>query len=141
MICHFGKEKNRKDAEEKRDADKAIAEKKISELKFPPIIDNDFESNETTCISNFIDRTCSDSMQTFECGVCGEAVMKRDGILNHKYTIDTIPNRELLSKDNQNDLRFLPAYDFHDLLLSPGGVIDGEVQICKISEDRQEYVI
>ena len=69
-------------------------------------------------------------MESVECGICGESVLRRD-IDENKNIIPNyeIPNRNLLLVENQENQEFLPEYKFDDILLSPGGV-DGELVTC-----------
>ena len=127
-----GQEKNRNLSEKIRDDKKAIYEKAISNLPFPPEVNYQIE---TACIKNFINATSPDSMKTRECGICGIAV--RNGGFK-EYSIDEIPNREHLLIEQQENPNCLEEYVFNtnidgeslQLLLSPGGVDENGTVIC-----------
>ena len=111
-----------------RNDKKAEKEKIISNLPFPPIIDDEQEKES---LRNFIRSTSSESMKTLECAICGEAVMNKDLDLEKNYLDkDDFVNRNLLLTENQENQEFIPEYVFDDLLLSPGGVIGQSIICC-----------
>ena len=116
-----GKEAHRSSMEKARDVKKAERKEKISSLPFPPVVDDEVESR---CVKEFIRATSSEFMQTEECGICGESVMKRDRTEENRFRIDEIPGRDSLRTEHQENRDFLEEYVFDDLLLSPGGVDD-----------------
>ena len=63
----------------------------IETSKFPPDIDNQCRKD---CISNYVEATSPSSMETFECGICGENVKKDEF---EKLEIQQIPGKELIS--------------------------------------------
>ena len=67
-------------------------------------------------------------METVECGICGEGVMKKHEI--YTFSLHDIPNRELLSLEHQENKEFLDEYVFDDVLLSPGGVDHDQSVLC-----------
>ena len=72
-IKHRIDERNR--MQTTRDKAKADHDEKIAKIPFPPEFPpekNIFE----TCVRNYIDATKPESLETIECGICGESVKK-----------------------------------------------------------------
>ena len=97
----------------------------MANLRFPPDINDEIEKK---CIKSFIKETSFESLETVECGICGEAVKlterKQERIYDLPYNIlgsHVDPNQENLTE-----------YVEQGLLLSPGGVENGTfVNCCK----------
>ena len=96
----------------------------MAELSFPPNITDDIEKN---CIKDYIKETSLKTLETIECGICGEGV-KNNPSYFEKYAHHDIPGRELLSTEHSSD--YLPDYVHDDLILSPGGVESDQTVIC-----------
>ena len=103
-------------------------QQEIDNLPFPPVV-NDEKMKE--CLSNFIKATSPTSLESVECGICGETVRGKIDEEFQKFNIDQIPGRELISVQQQSeDEENLDEYVFKDLLLSPGGIEDDESVVC-----------
>ena len=112
------------------DREKALEEKRIRDLPFPPELQHEHEKE---CVGQFIKATSCQSIETVECGICGESVMKRDIFHSNRFTLDKIPSRDLLLLENQENQTYLDEYLKDGLLLSPGGVVDDDKSVlcCK----------
>ena len=75
---------------------KAELKEKIANLPFPPNITDDLEEK---CIKNYIKETSPESLETIECGICGEAVRNSSEFVEEKMIYD-IPHRDLLSTEH-----------------------------------------
>ena len=124
-----GLERNRNASEKLRNAMRNAEKDRISNLPFPPKITDGIEKQ---CIDDFIDVTSPRSMESVECGICAQAVLKKDiNIENNTFLIHELPSRELLLLENQeNPDDYLDEYLFEDVLLSPGGVNDDQSVLC-----------
>ena len=121
-----GRAKNKVTSEKIREEKRANKLERIMNLPFPPEIS---DIDEKRCINDFINATSPESMETVECGICGEAVRNRD-VGNKAYPLHDIPGRELLLLEHQENQEFIDEYVFDDLLLSPGGVQDDQSVLC-----------
>ena len=54
---------------------KAAKDKKLANILFPPVFDPQKKIFET-CVRNYINATKPESLETVECGICGESVKK-----------------------------------------------------------------
>ena len=122
LLTPQGKEKNRLNSEQRRDAIK----EKINNAPFPPDITDEIEHD---CLKHFIRATSYDSLKTWECGICGKAMLNRD--YKNELDRDAFDGRELLLKDNQENQDFIDDYVLDDLILSEGGVNGQTIYCCK----------
>ena len=107
-----------------KDAEK----ERVRNLPFPPKVDDVIE---TKCVDDFISATSKLSMELVICGICGQNVLKRDiDVEKNTFSLHDIPNREVLSLENQENQEFLEEYVFDDILLCPEGVSDNETVCC-----------
>ena len=89
--------------------------RRMEEIDFPPTLSDEHDK---VCLSGFIDATSPNSLRTYDCGICGEAVKQSE---YKPIDIKNIPSKELLSVQ-QSDEDDLEEYKHNDLLLSPGGI-------------------
>ena len=109
-----------------RNTAKTEHSEKLATLPFPPVITDELEKE---CIKNYIKETSPESLKTIECGICGEAVRNSSDFVENKM-IYNIPHRDLLSTEHSEEN--LEEYIIDELLLSPGGVQNGQtVNCCK----------
>ena len=110
-------ESRRLSMENTRAKKKAKQVEEIETSDFPPTIS---DKHNRDCLTGFINATSPTFLQTYECGICGEAVKLTE---NKQIDIQEIPAKELLSVE-QSDEDNLEEYVHNNLLLSPGGIID-----------------
>ena len=96
-----------------------LRQKVVENNSFPPKFTDDIEKKG---IENYIRNTSFSSLETVECGICGEAVRNNSDCVVEKPIYD-IPNRDLLSAEDPEDPNRVNLEEYvHDaILLSPGG--------------------